>query len=449
MTVQAVGVLLAAAVVLSPLAVAVVRRPQRGVLALAALVPFDGLLLIAPLPPVLSAWKEAAVVALVLAAVVAPKDARSDRPTELPGWVVPAGLLVLLSVISAAVTAGPVSAWGLKVSLFYMLLPLVLWRCPLTAADRDRLVTILMCTGAVCAVFGVAQQILGHEQLRAWGYPYNETIRFSGDLLRSFSTFNQPFPFGLYLCLVLLVGLPVALREATRPRNMAFLALSPVLVAGLASSVVRGAMLGLLVGGILICLRRHRGLVHLAAPGMLAVLLIPPAVLATFASSSSLGVRATGWGEILDRAAAAPFGHGIGTTAAAAERALAGGASPGDVLIVDGAAYQPDNQYVKALLELGPLGLWLLLLVYAAALAQAFGIARTASPPDRALAEGVAASLVAVVAASWVSTYLEIFPLDLYFWLLLGVVTSMVRGPVRGLEPPIPVSDSPVHLGLR
>jgi hypothetical protein len=43
---------------------------------------------------------------------------------------------------------------------------------------------------------------------------------------------------------------------------------------------------------------------------------------------------------------------------------------------------------------------------------------------DAALAEGVAASILASAAAAMVATYFEIFPMDLYFWLLLGVVAA-------------------------
>jgi hypothetical protein len=70
---------------------------------------------------------------------------------------------------------------------------------------------------------------------------------------------------------------------------------------------------------------------------------------------------------------------------------------------------------------------------------------------DRALAEGVAASMIGVAAASFVSTYLEIFPLDFYFWLLLGVLLCLDRpststpsrsGPVAAGSRPTSVSSS-------
>ncbi len=83
---------LAAVHVLGLLGLALVRRPQRGVLALAVLVPFDGLLLLVPHPPVLDGWKEAVVLATVAAALVAPPTGPRPRPRGArPGGSRPAG----------------------------------------------------------------------------------------------------------------------------------------------------------------------------------------------------------------------------------------------------------------------------------------------------------------------------------------------------------------------
>jgi O-antigen ligase len=84
--------------------------------------------------------------------------------------------------------------------------------------------------------------------------------------------------------------------------------------------------------------------------------------------------------------------------------------------------YQPDNYYVKMLLELGPIGLWLFLALIITALLWTTRLSRSLPGRDGALALGVSASIVAAMFASVVATYFEIFPIDVYFWLLLGVV---------------------------
>ncbi len=428
-------VVAATGLVLFPLSALLISRPQRGLLLLAAMVPFDGLLVLVPDAEVLSPWKEATVLAVFLATWGAPESATRHTRRPLPGWAWAALGLLVLGAASALVVGGVVGVWGLKVGYFYLLVPLILWRCPFDSRERDLLVTVLMSTGAVCAAVGLAQQLVGPDALHAWGYPYNETIRFSGGFMRSFSTFPQPFAFGLFLSMVLLVGLPVALGDVRRPRNCFFLAVSPLIALGMASSVVRGAILGTAVGLLVLLVRRHHGLVHLAAPAAALVLVLPTAVLGAFLSSSSLDERTTGWGGIGTIVLSAPLGNGLGTTGAAAEKSLSSGAGTADVLMMDGERYQPDSQYVKVLLELGPVGLWLFLVLLLAALAAAFDTARSSAGADRALAEGVAASVAGAVAASLVATYLEIFPLDFFFWLFLGVLLCL--GP-RSTSTPSP-----------
>ena len=420
-------VLVLGALALLHVSVALVHRPQRGLLLLAALLPFDGLLLIVPGGESLGPWKEALLVVTFLAALVSPASARVGGPDHLPVWVPAALAFVALGVVSAIGTGGLIAFWGFKISYFYAVVPIILWRCPFRARDRDRLVSILMAAGVVTALVGLAQQVIGPVRLNEMGYEYNTVIRFSGSLLRSFSTFTQPFSFGLFVSLVLLVCLPVAMADWRRTRNLAFLATTPVLVAGMAASVVRGATLALLVGLVVLMVWRFRGLFHAMVPGVLVLLFVPATVLTDYFSSSSLDERATGWQTIFDSLLTAPLGNGIGTTGSAAEKSFTLGADPADLVTAGGGTqlYLPDNQYVKTVIELGPVGLWLLLLLGATAIAAAVHAARRTSGNDQALAQGIAASIIGAAAASTVSTYLEIFPLDFYFWLLLGVLLGV------------------------
>ncbi|MDO9454932.1 hypothetical protein [Nocardioides sp.] len=412
---------------------ALVRRPQRGLLLLAALLPFDGLLLILPGGGSFGAWKEALLVVTLLASLVAPVSARREKSSDvaIPSWVPVAIVFVALGAVSAVVAGGAIGFWGFKIGYFYVVVPFILWRCPFDARDRDRVVTVLMAAGALTAAYGLYQQAIGPVRLNEMGYEYNSAIRFSGSLLRSFSSFTQPFSFGLFVMLVLLVCLPVAMADPRRVRNALFLLITPVLVVSMASSVVRGAMLGLAVGLVLLAFWRFRGLVHAFVPASLTLLLVPGAALSAFLSSSSLNERTSGWSLIFERVLAAPFGNGVGTTGAAAEKAVQLGADSADVITVGTAGqpqlYLPDNQYVKTVLELGPVGLYLLLLLGATVVVSAVAASRRTIGDDRALAQGIAASVVGAAAASFVSTYLEIFPLDFYFWLTVGMLLCLDR----------------------
>ncbi len=414
---------LAVAAVLLPLAVALTRRPQRGLLVLAALVPFDGLLLLAPaVPPVAAGWKEFLVLATLAATFLAPGGARASRGRPLPGWVPALGGLIALGSASALVVGGLQAAWGLKIAFFFVLVAVVVWRCPLNAGERDALVTLLMCTGFVTAVYGLAQQVVGPEGLHALGYEYNTSIRTTRGLLRSFSSFDNPFAFGYFLMLVLLVGVAHAFDQPERARSRLFLLALPVFVAGLASTFVRGAWLGLLVGLVYLgCARFPRLLLGL--PLAAAGLLLLPSGVASAAFSSSSGVeRVAGWEANLAEVARHPLGLGLGASNAAAEKVAAARGEAGPV-------YHPDNEYYRALYELGVLGLWFTVLLLAAS----FFVARLASTSpqqdDRVFALAVASTVVGAAAASLVATYFDTFPNNVYFWLLLGIVSTQGVSP--------------------
>ncbi len=308
-----------------------------------------------------------------------------------------------------------------------MLTAAVALRCPFEPADRDRLVGILAGTGAVVAAFGLAQQVLGPSRLHELGYDYNSTIRFTGSFMRSWSTFNSPFPFAFFLMLVVLVTGAVALGDTQRLRNRLILAAMPLYVAGLAVAVVRTAWIGLAVGVLLLALTRHRRLL-VATPvvvGAVAVLLVVGA--GGFFQSASAGDRLSRWQELPATVVAAPFGVGVGSAGAGAAKA---GALAGDEITFNpdrvGSAthvFQPDNSYLEVLYEDGVAGLLLFLLALGLLLARARAAARRAGPGGD-FGAGVTALVVAAAVASVAANFFEIFPLDYLFWMLAGIVST-------------------------
>ena len=231
---------------------ALVARPQRGVLLLAAVAPFDGLLVLADDPGLLAGWKEAVTIATLAATWWAPASARRAHRQPFPSYVVPLLGLFALGLTSLLWSPLAFTVFGLKVDFFYALIGLAIWRCPLDETDRDRLVTILMAGGVATALVGLAQQRIGVFGLNDLGYEFDRSVRTTGNsVLRSFSTFELPFPFAFYLVLVLSVGLSVALATPSRRRNRMFLAASPLLFLALLASFVRAGLVALAITAIL------------------------------------------------------------------------------------------------------------------------------------------------------------------------------------------------------
>ena len=397
--------------------VAILQRPQRGLLLLAALAPFSGLLLILDLPPFVAAWKEALVLVSLGATFMAPPDARGRPNRRPPDWTWAVVGLGLIGLLSAAAVGGLQAVIGLKIGFFYILVAVVAWRCPLSPRERDLLVSIIMVTAIVTSAVGLLQQVAGGERLNAMGYEYNETIRYSGNFLRSFSTFTQPFPFGFFVSLAVLIGIPVALNDPHRRRNRIFLMCTPLLALGVLSTFVRGAWLALAVGLVYLASRRYRVLLLLIPVALLTLALLPPDVSSSAFSSKSSKERTESWLEHSDLVTEHPLGAGIGSTGSASEKVA-------EALRDKKKQYQPDNYYFKVLVELGVLGLWFFVLLMVYAFRFARHKADQLEGSDAGLAEGTSASILASAAAAMVATYFEIFPLDLYFWLLLGVLAA-------------------------
>jgi hypothetical protein len=421
------------------------RRPQRGVLLVAALVPYDGLLLLMRhQSTVVRSWKEALVIITCAATFVCPPAVRAEGRRPRPIWLAPLAALIGYSVLSALVTSIHTGLVGLRIDFFYVILAGAIWRCPLDSRDLDRLVTIMMANAWITSAYGLLQQGLGAARLARIGYPYNATIRFTGSELRSFSTFVQPFPFAYFLMLALLLCVPVALQDPSRRRNRLFLMSLPAIGAALVLSFVRGALLGLAVGGLYLAWKRYRGFL-MAAPLLVLVLLyLPHSVLSSVTASSSLSERGSGWAANLGHVIDHPLGQGVGTTGASAAVAAginqASGATTGPLITAQ--PYQPDNYYYKELYELGVIGLWLYLVFIVSVAVTGNRVTRAGPEPGSPLTLGMTAFLFAAIAASVVSTFFEIFPMDVFFWMLVAILSSGSGVSATGGQPLYEAGDA-------
>jgi hypothetical protein len=416
-------------------------RPQRGVLMLVALVPFDGLRLPLGIDGSIASWKEGLALYTGICALFSAKRILGRTRPDWFWWLTG---LVVISVVWFGLHQSKAAFWGLKLDFIYLTVAFAAWRCPLNAKDRDRFVSILMGVGALTAYYGVAQQIIGHQRLNQWGYAYNSVLRFNGGFLRSISTFALPFSFGFFLMMVIVICLPVALADLKRRRNQLFVLVTPLLVVGLLTSIVRTAVLGLLVGVLYIGFRRFRSVFAVLVPlGLAALFFIPGSSAMSALTSDSTKARSANWTENLTAVLDHPLGIGVGETGAAKarsygqtveEQAAAFGidlSQPDSdvytpVLGANG-VYQPDNYYLKTLVELGVLGLWFLIRLLIGAVRESRRLERSRSPVDAALGIGITAYLLATAFSMFFATYLELFPMDFYFWLLLGITAATAR----------------------
>jgi O-antigen/teichoic acid export membrane protein len=423
------------AALIVPAVVLVARRPQRGILLLAALVPFDGMLILVSSSGIVKSWKEALVVGILLATLVCPKSARASGPRPKVTWAVPLALLIAYSALTVPFFGIHADLTGFRIEYFYVLVPVAIWRCPLSRRDVDRLVTILMIDGAITAVYGLVQEALGGARLNKLGYPYNSVIRFSGSHLRAFSSFSQPFPFAYFLMMVILIGLAVSLPTMARARSKLFVASLPLLGVAMLFAFVRGALLGLGVGLAYLAIRRYPRMLLLVPILVLGVIYLPSSLSGSVFQSHSLDERTSGWSQNITQVVDHPLGQGLASSGAAAEAVATPAATTAATtnFISEAVPYQPDNEYFNQAYELGLPGLWLFVMFVLHTVGGTDRLARVrARAPSFPL--GVTAFLLAALAAALVSSFFEIFPLNLYFYLLLGVVASRRWSEPRPVE---------------
>jgi O-antigen ligase len=408
--------------ILVPTALAVYQRPQRGVLILVALLPFDGMLK-ALGPGFFNPWKQVLILGLLIATFLCPPEARAQEKRKMPTWIWPFAVLLAMGLLSAVFVDANTALTGLRLSYFSAIIGLTIWRCPLNRRERDHVVTIFVLLGIVTSLVGLWQQAVGHEYLHSLGYEYEDNIRFtSGMTLRSFSTFNLPFSFGFYLMLVFLIALPMSLAEPKRIRSKIFFLSIPLLSLGLLFSFVRGAMLGLAIGLLYLAFHRYKLLVYGIPIVLVAALFIPSGANVSNAvfSSTSFNARTASWGDRIDQFAESPiFGTGIGTTGAAAEKAAFLNNQDPD------ATYYPDNSWLKVAFELGVFALWFFFIFLISVFLYTRKAERRVEGIDKDFITGVTAQLLAIMISALVATYLELAPMDQLFWVMITIVATM------------------------
>jgi len=408
-----------------PALIALLQRPQRGILILVIGAPLSGLLTFIPHPGIVEGWKQFVVLVMLAGTFLGPSEGPTGKARSRPSWVI--GLLPLLAMGAlSGIAVGPTRAFfGLRQYFFYLLAAWAIWRRPPDARERDRIVTALMVIGVLEGFYALFQQYLGPDRLHQLGYAYNDTITFIGPRMRSFGTFQQPFGFAFFEMIVLLIGIPHALAEPDRPRSRWFLVFAPICLLGWAAAVIRGAILGLAVGITYLGVGRYRVLLLTIPAALVVVLLLPSGLVAPALSASSSQQRVAGWSENLHNVTMHPFGIGVGATGSAAIKVQAETEQASPSPATGETTYEPDNSWFKILLELGVLGLWFFVLVVTAICSSTHQVAKRLSGVDAAFARGVTAMVLAAMAAAFVSSYFDIFPMDLFFWMLVAIVATM------------------------
>lgn len=233
----------------------------------------------------------------------------------------------------------------------------------------------------------------------------------TGDVDRYSGSFNHPNSLGMFLAVVLVVG--VAAR-----RHVHFWFLDPLLVAaaaGLVLTFARGAWIAALVGVGIVALRNNPKILAVLGAGVFVVLLSVPSVLGratdvgdernlSGTAGNSLVWRLDHWGEIVELADAPVIGIGLGRVA---ERSTSGVA--------------PHNDFLRVGVEAGIIGLVAYLAFVGVVVRTAWAASRRAPTAfGRAVGDAALALSVGFIVLSATSNLISQVVVLWYFFAIFG-----------------------------
>jgi hypothetical protein len=435
---------------------------RRAVYGLLLFLPFSGIPYIVLYPNVRLALfvKDALFVAPAYLGFVASRQVQRRR---LPSGTLPAvllvlfGLLVVVQVFNPALPNRLVGLIGAKVWLFYLPLCLLGYHLVETRGDLNRLLTTMSLAAVVPALVGLVEVALiysGHPDLvYRWygGAAESATQGFvqfdflgGGSLRRIPSTFSftaQYFSFTVTMVAityawwrgVLARGRTVTGQVAAGPLPGWVGAAAWLLL--LTASLLSGARAAILFVPflvVLIVMLEARGLrLPVGRMMMPSALLVAVTVVVLGASAGTLVSHAVEVGlEEFQSVFVDGFRHGLSTSVAGLGAGIdTNGAryafdQPEHFTAVGGTWYE--SWYVKAYLELGFMGLVLVVAILGQLVAA--GLRRHATLRDPRL-RTVSACLLALVIWNLIyavkAQFMDLDPTNVYFWLLIGVLARL------------------------
>lgn len=405
--------------------------------------PFAGLptILFYPAPPVTRILKDIIFLAPAYVAFLA-WYLRQRRPLRLP-QPIPALMLVFAAIVvgqsfNPAVPDALVALVGLKTWLLYLPLFILAYHFVEDRWQATKFFERLLVIALVPIALGVVQACLislGQPDL-AYG-PYGEAAgdvthgfsRFEigqGNVYRVASTFTFVSQYYNFVLATLCAGCALWLARAGRGGAgrwwMPFV-VALVVVAGFLTGS-RGAFVTIplffavvvVVGGYWKWLGQSP--VVLIGSLVFAVSLFQTTLRDLFGVVSELGfsyLTDVQLNEFRQALTATWLGFGTGTDT-----------NPARFALTDESRLFLENYYAKTVVELGLLGLVALLVLFAAILLQGrASLHRTKDPVLRASAVAILSFLMVSMFNGWKAAYLDIDPLNVYFWFYAGVLVRL------------------------
>lgn len=444
MLILAIGILVARMVVYSPSQLIIISigifilllcltRTWTALLLLLYFAPFYGFVRwTIGISPVQAMWKEAMVVLLTLGWMihkfVFKREKLASTPLNLPLF-----LFLWLAIIQLFRASNILQGLlGLRMLATYIPIYFIVANIPVSKKQIRSVIFILMIIGVVTASYGLWQASVGLEGLQSRGLAQVGSNLSTIGQLRIFSTFAGPEYLGLFMVLMIIIGVALWMSGLSRPRKTVLLIAMAVMFAALVFTLVRleWFMLGIGLVVLTVLVKKKKPFGLLLAGTVAALIIFPPYIqeraTMTFGPMDvSFQDRMTtyfGWNlpNLLNH----PLGIGLGGTSGRSVYERITGQTTSSPLIGGGAT---ESGYFNIALEMGIPGLILYLWLFIIIIRYGLRTFRTLSDPFlKHLAIGITTFVILIFFCQMFGPLMQTFPAgDLYFWFFVALLLKL------------------------
>ncbi|MDI6739177.1 MAG: O-antigen ligase family protein [Candidatus Edwardsbacteria bacterium] len=381
--------------------------------------------------------KELMVVVITASTLAVHKAIRLTKITRYPHDTI-LGIFLFLLIVQLLRTPDPVmGVLGLRVLATYIPLYYVIrYENPPVQSVR-RMLAVVFTVVIITAVYGLWQAVIGKTRLMELGLDKMGTsIGASGvsnpEALRIFGTYAGPEYFGATLIMTILLAMSLWYKTRLKLLKIILPITAAAMILAVGLTLVRIEWMMLAIGFVILSaiLRRYYLIPIMIAMSIIAVLVAPGPIVerARFSfgqEDESYTARTevyTKWN--ISNVSENMLGTGLGTTNAASIYGRLGQRNIVTNLLGGG---NTESWYTAMAIETGIAGLLVYLWLQVAIIRFGLLIVRTSRDPTLPwLAAGFVSFTGAMLVANAVTPMSACFPAgDLYFWVLLGLLTAL------------------------
>lgn len=411
-------------------------RPFTVLMLLLLAAPFHGMARAYFLNPSSALWKEFLAVCLAVGWLARQVVHRQKlRPNSLN---MPIAAFTLLAIVHAFTSPTLLQGlYELKKMIPFIPVFFFVANNPLTKRQLKKVINALLIVGTLTACVGIIQRIMGGGWLieNGWMFVGRNTAYPQAGFLRVWSTYGGPGFFAANLLVYLFIATSLFVSRDEGLKKQRLLLIIGILFTSLVFTMSRGPVLLFGVGLFAIShLSGRKSPLLLLAIAALAILVVFPAAIReraamTFGQDDSSWqfrmwfLTNVGIPDMIKH----PLGAGLGTTRGfnyGVVNALAETTGlTGQFERLEGGT---ENGYLHIGIQMGFPGLVLFVWIFLRVFTSGFGIfKRLEDPYLKALALAALAVNFWVTAGNMLGVAFDAFPLDLYYWFMVGLLVSL------------------------